>query len=409
VKSRLRWGIRAHQLFVHHSSPRLLGRRPVAPVSANLRTWPTCAERKRSGIKRSTGSPTASAAEHPKIFSAAALNKMMHYSSSMLMIASIAEATSAAKTPLVFVKSFLAPAAITEIAEDSLQSSIRKSPCRNLAWEQGTILARRPTALSISEGKTSPLDYLCHPMLQRRTSNVPRDSGHRRGRRSASYHSDYRFGFRTCCQHRCNSVPHCFHGHAVHGCSCLAPRGFRFDQPERSCRGIPGIPGADKITVRDLLTERSRLPDIKALPRYDDVLQHHRTPASLVAKIEGQPLLFPLGSKFLHEEHSAYNLLALIVEKKTGLPFAAAVERLVFRPMGLTASGIDDDSPIHSTRVAKGYEPEGVYGLKPATSIHWSAKTGNASVYTTASDEARLVDALFRGSDKRVVKALPFM
>ncbi len=157
----------------------------------------------------------------------------------------------------------------------------------------------------------------------------------------------------------------------------------------------PGIEGADKITVRDLLTERSGLPDINALPGYDDVLQRHQTPSSLVTRIEGQPLLFPPGSKFLHEEHSAYNLLALIVEKKTGLPFAAAVKR--FRPMGLTASGIDDDSPTHSTRIAKGYEPEGVYGLKAATSIHWSAKTGNASVYTTARDEARLVDALFRG------------
>jgi D-alanyl-D-alanine carboxypeptidase len=159
----------------------------------------------------------------------------------------------------------------------------------------------------------------------------------------------------------------------------------------------PGIEGADKITVRDLLTERSGLPDINALPGYDDVLQHHQTPTSLVTRIQGQPLLFPPGSKFLHEEHSAYNLLALIVEKKTGLPFAGAVKRLVFRPMGLTASGIDDDSAVHSTRVAKGYEPEGVYGLKPATSIHWSAKTGNASVYTTARDEAQWVDALFRG------------
>ena len=160
---------------------------------------------------------------------------------------------------------------------------------------------------------------------------------------------------------------------------------------------VPGIEGADKITIRNLLTERSGLPDINALPNYDDVLQHHQTPSSLIAKIEGQPLLFEPGSKFLHEEHSAYNLLALIVEKKTGLPFAAAVERLVFRPMGLTASGVDDDSMTHAIHMAKGYEPAGTYGLKLATAIHWSAKTGNASVYTTADNAARWVDALFLG------------
>jgi CubicO group peptidase (beta-lactamase class C family) len=56
----------------------------------------------------------------------------------------------------------------------------------------------------------------------------------------------------------------------------------------------------------------------------------------LIAKISGRPLLFEPGSKFLHEEHSAYNLLALVVERKTGLPFARAMESLVFRPLGLS-------------------------------------------------------------------------
>jgi CubicO group peptidase (beta-lactamase class C family) len=112
-------------------------------------------------------------------------------------------------------------------------------------------------------------------------------------------------------------------------------------------------------------------------------------------RIEGRPLLFEPGSKFQHEEHSAYNLLALIVEKKTGLPFATAVDRLVFRPMGLSASGVDDDSMTHASHMAAGYEPEGTYGLRRANAIHWPAKTGNASVYTTADDKARRVDALF--------------
>jgi len=161
---------------------------------------------------------------------------------------------------------------------------------------------------------------------------------------------------------------------------------------------IQGIEGADKITIRDLLTERSGLPDINALSNYEDVvLQQHQTPFTLVKAIEGKPLLFEPGSKFLHEEHSAYNLLALIVEKKTGLPFAAALDKLVFGPLDLTASGADDDSATNDKYVAKGYEPKGAYGLKPAKSIHWSAKTGNASIYTTARDEARWVEALFNG------------
>ena len=141
--------------------------------------------------------------------------------------------------------------------------------------------------------------------------------------------------------------------------------------------------------------QRSGLPDINGLPDYDEVLQHHQTPASLIAKIQGKPILFEPGSKYLHEEHSAYNLLALIVEKETGLPFAKAVEQSVFRPTGLNHSGLDDDSVYSIPQMAEGYKPEGAYGLKPAQAIHWSAKTGNGSAYTTVSDAARWVDMLF--------------
>jgi CubicO group peptidase (beta-lactamase class C family) len=160
---------------------------------------------------------------------------------------------------------------------------------------------------------------------------------------------------------------------------------------------VSGITGADRIALRDLLTERSGLPDINDLPDYADILQHHQTPASLVAKIAGHALLFEPGAKYLHEEHSAYNLLALIVEKKTGLPFAAALERLVFRPARLKSSGVDDDSNSGVGEMAHGYEPEGVNGLKRATAIQWSAKTGNASVYSTVGDEAKWVGELFAG------------
>jgi D-alanyl-D-alanine carboxypeptidase len=158
---------------------------------------------------------------------------------------------------------------------------------------------------------------------------------------------------------------------------------------------VPGVAGGDKITIRDLLLQRSGLPDINDLPDYGDVLEHHQTPASLVARISSRPLLFEPGSKFLHEEHSAYNLLALIVERKTRLPFAAAMEKLVFRPAGLSRTSIDDDETLHTQVRAKGYQPEGVRGLKPAAAIHWSAKAGNASVMTSALDEANWVGVLF--------------
>jgi D-alanyl-D-alanine carboxypeptidase len=159
---------------------------------------------------------------------------------------------------------------------------------------------------------------------------------------------------------------------------------------------VPGITGGEKISIRDLLIERSGLADINELPDYGDVLKEHQTPTSLVNKVKGRPLLFEPGSKFQHEEHSAYNLLALIVEKKTGMPFAKAMKKLVFEPAGLKHTIVDDDT-IQEDGVAKGFQPKGVSQLEPAATIHWSAKTGNGSVVTTARDQVRWVRVLFAG------------
>ena len=112
---------------------------------------------------------------------------------------------------------------------------------------------------------------------------------------------------------------HCFDLNAVHRRRCSQAHRPEFHLPRHSCcRCDSRHRGWRKITVRDLLVERSGLADINDLPDYSEILQHHQTPESLVARIKDRPLLFEPGSKFLHEEHSAYNLLALIVEKKTG-------------------------------------------------------------------------------------------
>jgi CubicO group peptidase (beta-lactamase class C family) len=157
---------------------------------------------------------------------------------------------------------------------------------------------------------------------------------------------------------------------------------------------VKDFPNGDKITIRDLLAETSGLPDINEQPSYDDILQHHQTASALVQAIRTLPPASEPGGVSKREEHSAYNLLALIIETKTHIPFADAVKRLVLAPLHMRRSGIDDDRQIAGA-VALGYEPEGVSGLKRAIRIKWSAKTGNASAYSTVKDELLWLDAFF--------------
>jgi CubicO group peptidase (beta-lactamase class C family) len=160
---------------------------------------------------------------------------------------------------------------------------------------------------------------------------------------------------------------------------------------------VPSVKGGDRITIRNLLEMRSGLSDINSRSDYNDILQRHQTPASLVAVVANDTLLFAPGSKYAHEEHSAFNLLALIIEKTTGLTFARAMQQLLFAPAGMTHSAIDDDSGPCVSKGARGYTPSGVADLVPAQSIHWSGKAGNASACTTARDEARFVQQIFHG------------
>jgi CubicO group peptidase (beta-lactamase class C family) len=161
---------------------------------------------------------------------------------------------------------------------------------------------------------------------------------------------------------------------------------------------VPSVRDGDRITIRDLLEERSGLSDINSRPDYPEILSRHQTPASLVAYVGNDTLQFAPGSKYVREEHSAFNLLALIIERTTGLTFARAMQRLLFEPAGMTHSAIDDDNGPCISEGARGYQTVGLTGLSPARPIHWSAKAGNASACTTARDEARWIRTLFNAT-----------
>jgi CubicO group peptidase (beta-lactamase class C family) len=159
---------------------------------------------------------------------------------------------------------------------------------------------------------------------------------------------------------------------------------------------IPSLRGGERITIRNLLEQRSGVSDINSRPDYADIIQHRQTPASLVAFVSNDSLLFAPGSKYAHEEHSAFNILALIIERKTGLDFPHAMQRLLFAPARMAHSAVDDDAGA-CRDAARGYAPVGVSGIGAAQQIYWTAKAGNASACTTASDEARYVDEIFHG------------
>ena len=67
-------------------------------------------------------------------------------------------------------------------------------------------------------------------------------------------------------------------------------------QPGRAIGNSSGnLKERTKSRFETCSTERSGLPDINALPDYDEILQHHQTPPARSPRIQGQPLLFRTG------------------------------------------------------------------------------------------------------------------
>jgi CubicO group peptidase (beta-lactamase class C family) len=119
---------------------------------------------------------------------------------------------------------------------------------------------------------------------------------------------------------------------------------------------MPDAPAAwDKITIFNLLTHTSGIPDFTGFPDYRSIEPFPITPEKLVALFRDKPLDFQPGTKWSYS-NSGYVLLGYLIEKISGESYAKFVERNIFKPLGMRDSGYDSNSAIIPDR-AQGYTP----------------------------------------------------
>ncbi|HKA88875.1 MAG TPA: serine hydrolase domain-containing protein [Haliangiales bacterium] len=151
-------------------------------------------------------------------------------------------------------------------------------------------------------------------------------------------------------------------------------------------RWFPGLPAG--VTVRHLLTHTSGLADFWKLEPYKR--SPPERPVDVVPLVAAAPPNFAPGTRFDYA-NTNFLLLGLIVERVAGRPLADVLADAVFRPAGMTATGLDCDAI--STR---GYaRTEGK--LAPAPPFVVPAGDGSASVCASAPDLARFAQALVSG------------
>jgi CubicO group peptidase (beta-lactamase class C family) len=158
---------------------------------------------------------------------------------------------------------------------------------------------------------------------------------------------------------------------------------------------MPDAPAAwDKITIFNLLTHTSGIPNFTSFSDYPKLEPFAATSAQLVARFRDKPLDFQPGEKWSYS-NSGYVLLTYLIEKITSDSYEKFVRDNIFTPLGMKDSGYDSNSAIIVHR-ASGYV-HGPKGFENAGFIHMSIPQGAGALYSTTEDLLKWEQGLFGG------------
>ncbi len=111
------------------------------------------------------------------------------------------------------------------------------------------------------------------------------------------------------------------------------------------CRYIPACPADwQPITIEELLTHSSGIPDYTNFPDFVSTWTQPTTPEALIARFKDYPLDFTPGSVFRYSS-SGYVLLGYIIERVSGESYATFLHENIFAPLKMNNTGYDTTYP----------------------------------------------------------------
>lgn len=164
---------------------------------------------------------------------------------------------------------------------------------------------------------------------------------------------------------------------------------------DRIKKHLPNLPAyADPITIRQLLTHSSGLPDYEDLVAEDATEQLNDTDVLHSIERTTRPL-FPAGSQYRYS-NTGYVFLGLIAEKVSGASFAQLLKQEIFEPLEMTRTVAYERSFSTIEHRAYGHTKQGKDWVRRDQSIT-SATLGDGGIYSSIDDLARWNDELDHG------------
>lgn len=146
---------------------------------------------------------------------------------------------------------------------------------------------------------------------------------------------------------------------------------------------IPDYSHGEKITIHNLLTHTSGIPNFTSFPEYTKTMMLPSPAEKTIERFKNKPLEFNPGDKFSYS-NSGYILLGYIIEKVSGKSYEEIIDENIFKPLNMNDSGYGKNRPLIKNRAA-GYS-RGKDGLVNASYIDMSIPHGAGALYSTVED-----------------------
>jgi CubicO group peptidase (beta-lactamase class C family) len=153
----------------------------------------------------------------------------------------------------------------------------------------------------------------------------------------------------------------------------------------------------DRITIHQLLTHTSGLPDYTAVPEYfsDAWVRRTMKPREIVDLFKDRKMDFEPGTRWAYS-NSGYIVLGVIIEKLTGKPYERVLQENILDPAGMADSGYDHMETVLPRR-ASGYDVMPC-GYRNCDFVDMSSPCSAGAMFSTVGDLFKWDRALAGGS-----------
>src|SRR5258708_20683 len=99
------------------------------------------------------------------------------------------------------------------------------------------------------------------------------------------------------------------------------------------------------VTIQHCLSHQSGIPNYTSIDRYWELTRNRKSHDEILALVRDLPMSFPPGTRHAYDNTGFY-LLGMLIEAVSHKPYADVLRDLIFEPLGMADTQVNDNSHI---------------------------------------------------------------